>query len=79
MTTITDEFMQQMLAKTRNYSIVILKAGPNKNMDGVQKSFGNTDAEILNSALTGCYQLSVQSLMEAMYQVLEFLMLVSKK
>ncbi len=37
MTTITDEFMQQMLAKTRNYSIVILKAGPNKNMDGVQK------------------------------------------
>lgn len=37
MTTITDEFMRQMLAKTKNYSIVILKAGPNKNEDGAEK------------------------------------------
>jgi len=37
MTTITDEFMQQMLAKTKNYSIVILKAGPNKHQDGAEK------------------------------------------
>ena len=33
MTTITDEYMQQMLAKTRNYTIAILKAGPQKNDD----------------------------------------------
>jgi len=37
MTTITDEYMQQMRAKTRNYSIVILKAGPNKHQDGAEK------------------------------------------
>ncbi len=37
MTTITDEYMQQMRAKTRNYSIVILKAGPNIHQDGAEK------------------------------------------
>ncbi len=37
MTTITDEFMRQMIATTRNYSIVILKAGPKRNEDGVEK------------------------------------------
>jgi len=37
MTTITDEFMRQMRSTTRNYCIVILKAGPNKNMDGAEK------------------------------------------
>ena len=37
MATITDEYMRQMLAATRNYCIVILKAGPNKHMDGVEK------------------------------------------
>lgn len=37
MATITDEFMQQMLTTSRNYCIVILKAGPNKSMDGVDK------------------------------------------
>jgi hypothetical protein len=37
MTTITDEFMRQMLSKIRQYCIVILKAGPNRNMDGVEK------------------------------------------
>jgi hypothetical protein len=36
-TTITDEFMRQMLTKTGNYSIVILKAGPHKNDEGVEK------------------------------------------
>ena len=30
MTTITDEYMQQMLAKTKEYSLVILRAGPNR-------------------------------------------------
>lgn len=34
MSIITDEFMQKSLLNTKNYSIVILKAGPNKNMDG---------------------------------------------
>jgi hypothetical protein len=37
MTTITDEYMQQMRAKTKNYNIVILKAGPNINHDGAEK------------------------------------------
>ena len=37
MTTISDEFMQQMLSKSKKYCIVILKAGPNKNQDGVEK------------------------------------------
>ena len=37
MTTITDEYMRQMISKTRKYCIVILKAGPNKNKDGAEK------------------------------------------
>ena len=37
MTTITDEFMRQRLSMTRQYCIVILKAGPKKNEDGVEK------------------------------------------
>ena len=34
---ITDEFMRQMLTTTKNYTIVILKAGPKQHMDGVEK------------------------------------------
>ncbi len=37
MTKITDEFMREMHSKTRNYCIVILKAGPNRNVPGVEK------------------------------------------
>ena len=37
MTPITDEFMQQMLTKTRQYCIVILKAGPKKHEAGAEK------------------------------------------
>jgi hypothetical protein len=37
MTTISDDFMRQMLSTTRNYCIVILKAGPNRHIEGVQK------------------------------------------
>jgi hypothetical protein len=37
MTTITDEYMREMISKTRNYCIVILKAGPNKHMEGAEK------------------------------------------
>jgi hypothetical protein len=37
MTEITDNFMRQMISRTRNYCIVILKAGPNRNKPGVEK------------------------------------------
>jgi len=33
---ITDDFMQEMIGKTRPYCLMILKAGPNKHMPGVQ-------------------------------------------
>jgi nicotinamide riboside kinase len=36
-TTITDKFMQQMLARSKDYSIVILKAGPHWNDEGARK------------------------------------------
>jgi hypothetical protein len=35
--TITDEFMKQMISKTKNYCIALLKRGPNWNMAGVEK------------------------------------------
>ncbi len=34
MTTITDDDMRQMLAATRNYSLVILKIGPRRHDEG---------------------------------------------
>ena len=34
---ITDEFMRQMLATTKKYCVVILKAGPKRNEVGVEK------------------------------------------
>jgi hypothetical protein len=37
MNTITDEYMRQSLATTRQYCIVILKAGPRKHEEGVEK------------------------------------------
>lgn len=37
MTEITDDFMRQMISRTRSYCIVILKAGPNRNKSGVEK------------------------------------------
>jgi hypothetical protein len=37
MTEITDEFMRQMISQTKNYCIVILKAGPNRNKAGVER------------------------------------------
>ena len=37
MATITDEMMRQMMSRSRNYCLVILKHGPNKQMDGVEK------------------------------------------
>lgn len=37
MINISDEFMRQMLMTTRNYCVVILKVGPNRHEDGVEK------------------------------------------
>lgn len=37
MKVISDEFMREMISKTKNYCIVILKAGPNRNKEGVEK------------------------------------------
>ncbi|NLH20834.1 MAG: hypothetical protein GX463_01480 [Methanothrix sp.] len=37
MTEITDDFITQMLSRARDYSIVILKAGPNRSRPGAEK------------------------------------------
>ena len=37
MTTISDEYMRQMISQTRQYCIVILKAGSKKHEEGVEK------------------------------------------
>ncbi len=37
MTNITDEFMMSMLPKAKEFSVVILKAGPKKNEPGADK------------------------------------------
>jgi hypothetical protein len=37
MTEITDDFMRQMISRTKNYCVVILKAGPNRNKSGAEK------------------------------------------
>ena len=37
MSEITDDFMAQMLSRARDYSIVILKAGPNHSRPGAEK------------------------------------------
>jgi len=44
---ITDEFMQQMRTTTKNYTLMILKQGPEFIMPGVEKISGNMDAGIL--------------------------------
>ena len=37
MTRITDEYMYEMLAKIKDYSIVILRPGPKANEPGIEK------------------------------------------
>jgi hypothetical protein len=37
LTEITDEYIKQIMLKTKEYCIVILKGGPNKTMAGVEK------------------------------------------
>src|SRR5215212_1402435 len=34
MTNITDDFMKEMLPKAKSYCLLILKSGPNRNMEG---------------------------------------------
>ena len=34
-TEISDDFMREMLSKSRAYTLVLLKTGPNRNVDGV--------------------------------------------
>jgi hypothetical protein len=38
MTTITDDFMRQMMARTKEYCVVILKAGPNLHNESAMKT-----------------------------------------
>ncbi len=37
MSTITDELMQQLLSTSKNYSLLILKNGPNRDQEGADK------------------------------------------
>ncbi|MDD1719555.1 MAG: hypothetical protein LUQ25_05815 [Methanoregulaceae archaeon] len=37
MTEVTDEFMKEMIGRTKEYSIVILKSGPDRHREGVEK------------------------------------------
>jgi len=37
MTTISDEYMQEMIAKTKTYTLVILREGPKYAIPGVQR------------------------------------------
>ena len=37
MTTITDEYMYEMLAKTKEYCILLLRPGPKANQHGIEK------------------------------------------
>lgn len=36
MATITDEYMKRMIGLTKNYCVVLLRAGPYRDMDGVE-------------------------------------------
>ena len=37
MAIITDEFMRQMISSSKDYTIVIVKDGPNGNLPGIEK------------------------------------------
>jgi hypothetical protein len=56
MTEITDDFMRQMISRTKCCCIVILKAGPNRNKAGVERSFGSmAEGILLSVARTAVY------------------------
>ena len=37
MTTITDEFMRERISQAKNYCIVVMQVGPNRNIEGAEK------------------------------------------
>lgn len=37
MAEISDEFMREMMTTTRPYTVMVLRSGPNRHMDGVEK------------------------------------------
>ena len=37
MTVISDEYMKKMMTQTKNFSLVLLKAGPNLKMEGAER------------------------------------------
>jgi hypothetical protein len=52
--TITDEYMKDMISKTKEYCIVLLKEGPNCNMPGADKvvwEHGRRNFALYNSGL----------------------------
>ena len=45
MTTITDEYMYEMMPKTKEYTIVLLKPGPKADQPGVENMILGTRAK----------------------------------
>jgi hypothetical protein len=74
MRTITDEFMRQMLLKSKQYSVVILKAGPNKGKDRAEKITWEHGRETSHFVQTECYPLCVRPPTGVTSQALAFLM-----
>jgi hypothetical protein len=79
MTEITDEFMREMISQSKEYCVVILKAGPNRNKAGVEKIIWEQGEGTLNYELRDCHPLSVRSLMGAVSLGLESLMQIWKR
>ena len=77
MTEITDEFMRQMISRTRNYCVVILKAGPNRSKPGVEKIIWEHGRRNSLCERRDCCRLSARSPTEAKYQASESLVQIS--
>ncbi len=54
MAAITDELMREMISRSKDYTIVILKAGPKRNMPGAEKIIWEHGREISRSGRTEC-------------------------
>ena len=65
MTQITDEFMKQMLVTVKNYTVVILKPGPQKNRADAQSIKWEHGRKNFVLRAEENYLLFVLSLMEA--------------
>jgi hypothetical protein len=57
---ISEEYMKEMMLKTKNYTVVILKATEKIKSQGQKKSFGNMEEGILNCEKREFCQLFVQ-------------------